>query len=247
MKEINTILKKIAVIIMVLLFASCHRNHDKIIIQGYLNDNICKKIYLSKTTSNGTFLMDSTEIHKGKFAFKIKTDKHITCPVFYQLSLSSVNRMNTIAKSGDHLKITADAKNLAKSYTIEGSDDAKRMLQLDRLLTAFVDTIEVLYAFYEQHIENDDVREYVDILYQNLLTQYRSELIRFIKQNSHSLVSIPAFYQTYNRRRFLDEQENLNLLQLIYYDLKKKYPDCENVTFLEQRIMERNREIENVH
>lgn len=236
MTETYAILKKIVIIIIVLSFASCKNDRNNIIIQGDLENNIYQKIYLSKTTPDGTFLVDSTEIHKRKFSFKIKTENHTVCPVFYQLSLSPVNSMNTIAKRSDRLQITADAKNLAKSYTIEGGDDAKLMLQLDRMLTVFIDTIEVLYLFYEQHIENDDIRASVDSLYLNLLSHYRSDLIHFIKQNSFSMVSIPAFYQTYNRRRFLDEKENLNLLKLIHHDLKKKYPDCENVKFLEQRI-----------
>ena len=144
--------------------------------------------------------------------------------------------MTTIAKRGDRLQIAADANNLAKSYTIQGSDDAKRMLQLDRMLSHFIDTLESLYQIYEQHIEEDDVRAYVEEQYNGLSSQYSADLIRFIKQNSCSMVSIPAFYQTYNRKRFLDEEEHLEILQLIHHDLKEKYPDCENIKFLEQRI-----------
>jgi hypothetical protein len=222
--------------IIALSFVSCHSNRDKIMIQGDIEHNIYKKIYLSKTTSEGTCLIDSTEIHQGHFLFKIKTNETGIYPAFYQLSLSPVNNMNTIAKCGDRLQITADANNLVKTYTIEGSDDAKRMLQLDRMLSAFVDTLDFLYTFYEQHIENDDMRAYVDEQYRKLLSRYNADLIWFIKQNSTSMVSIPAFYQTYNRKRFLDEQENIDLLQRIYHDLKEQYPDCENVKFLEQRV-----------
>jgi len=217
-------------------FLACNHRDNKIIIQGHLDNNTYEKIYLSKTTSDGTFLIDSTEIRKGKFSFKLKSNDLTIFPVFYQLSLSPINGMSIIAKPGDRLQIAANAENIVKSYTIEGSDDAKLMLQLDRMLTAFIDTVEMLYAFYEQHIENDDMREHVEIQYNTLLSQYNADLICFIKQNSSSMVTISAFYQTYNRRRFLDEQENLALLQLIHHDLKRQYPDCENVKFLEQRI-----------
>ena len=226
----------ITAILLALFFGACRSDRDKVIIQGNLENNIYKTIYLSKITPYGAFLIDSTEIRKGKFLFKVKTDECAACPVFYQLSLSQVNSMNTIAIGGDCLQIAADARILAKSYTIEGSDDAKRMFQLDRMLTAFIDTAESMRAFYEPYLENDDMREYVESQYNDLLSQYNENLIRFIKQNSHSMVSIPAFYQPRSRTQFLDEQENLDLLKLIYHDLREKYPDSEEVKFLEQRI-----------
>ena len=228
---------KIIIMTMIIFsFIACYSDRNKIVIQGDLHHNTYQKIYLSKITPDGIFLIDSTKIHQGKFSFKIKTIDNDTCPAFYQLSLTSVNSMNTVVKRGDYLKIVADANGLAKSYTIEGSDDAKLMHQMDRMLTAFMDTLDILYAFYEKHIENDEIRAQVDVQYSNMLSRYSLKLIRFIRQNSNSMVSIPAFYQTFNRRRFLDEQENLELLQLIHHDLKERYPDSENVKFLEQRI-----------
>jgi len=228
--------KSITLILILFSFVTCHHDYNKIFIQGNLENNIYKKVYLSKITSDGVILIDSTEILKGKFSFKIRTHEDAPYPELYQLSLSLLNSMTIIAKPGDYLQIAADAKNLVKSYTITGSDDSKRMFQLDKMLTTFIDSLDVLYAFYEQHIENDDIRADIDTLYCHLLSQYSTDLVFFIKQNSESMVTIPAFYQVYNRRQFLDEQENLDILQLIHHDLKKKYPDSENVKFLEQRI-----------
>ncbi len=227
------IFRYVALFFITLAFIAC--NHTDTSIEGDLDNNIAKRIYLSKITPDGTILIDSTEIRQGHFRFNIKTEENVE-PVIYQLSLSSVNSMNTIAKSGDRLQIAADANNLAKSYTIQGGNDAELMLQLDRMLTAFIDTVDLLYAIYEQNLEDDEIRAEIDLRYNQLLTRYSSDLIRFIQQNSQSMVAIPAFYQMYNRRQFLQEEENLPLLRLIYNDLKKKYPDNENVIFLKKRI-----------
>ncbi|MDR3048061.1 MAG: hypothetical protein LBU51_10740, partial [Bacteroidales bacterium] len=51
-----------------------------------------------------------------------------------------------------------------------------------------------------------------------------------------SFTSIIAFYQTYNRRRFIDEKEHLSVLSALTTSLKKEYPLNENVLFLEKRI-----------
>ena len=233
--KIHSVFSKIAILLVSISLVACNGfRNDNIVIQGQLNQNIFSKIYLFKTTFEGNFLLDSTEIHQGKFSFKIKNSA--TYPEFYQISLSPINQMAIIAKQGDRLQITADANHLAKSYTIEGSDDAKLMHQLDRMLTQLMDTLEVLYSIYEKNIENDVIRASVDFQYISLLSQYNADLIRFIKKNSSSMVSIPAFYQTCNRRKILEEKENLDLLQLIYHDLKEKYPNSGDVKFLKNRI-----------
>jgi len=50
------------------------------------------------------------------------------------------------------------------------------------------------------------------------------------------MASYIAFYQSYNRRCFFDENENLPLLKKITEALQKKYPNNEYVKGMQQRV-----------
>lgn len=215
---------------------SCQNKEEIFRINGTFNKNYKGKIYLSEITPEGPILLDSTIVKANQFRFKIKKKNHIPQPAFYQLWTSSVNGLVTIGREGETVNITADPENMVKSYLVSGGDDAILMWQLDQMLKTFIDTIDRLYNIYETYIEEDSVREEIELKYQELLCQYQEILKKFISENKTSLVVIPAFYQVYNRRRFLDENENSAILKMILDELRVQFPNNENVIWLEKRV-----------
>ena len=234
--------KLLFVFTIIILTVGCKKNSDEIVFEGTLNNCIEKKIYLAKVTPEGKFLIDSCGLKKGCFRLKISAyDKFekakIKQPAFYEISLSPNNAFTTIARGGEKIKIEANAIQLVKNYQVTGGEDAQLMRQLDHRLALFIDSVECLQLLYNQNIYNDSVKIFIENSYNNHVYNHTEYLKDFIKQHASSLVSITAFYQKFNRRIFLPESENMDLLQKIYNTLNDLYPENENVIFIENRIL----------
>lgn len=224
-----------------LLLFSCTPETGKFTIEGNLTNNNNQKIYLQKVTPDGLVMIDSSDIKNGFFSFKVNSinkeeQKLIEEPAFYRLSLAPENNVTILLKGGEKIEIKADAQNLVKSYSVAGSRDAQLIWELDRALASFIDTTDYLYSIYEVNIENEAVRMEIEEKYNKLIANHRLFLNNFIEKNQNSLASLVAFYQIYNKRKFFDEVEDLNLLKKIFYRLEKIYPENENVIYLQMRL-----------
>ena len=94
-------------------------------------------------------------------------------------------------------------------------------------------------------IENDDVyvndndetlHAEVEAAYVQIKQHHRDFLLRFIQGNPTSLSTIAAFYQKYDNCTFFNEKDDFNILNDVYNNLMKTYPDNENVKVLEKRL-----------
>lgn len=224
--------------ISALIFQSCNKN-ETINFNGELSHCTYSKIYLYKVTPNGTFVIDSSEITNNKFSLKDDL-KHYSQvnndPCFYKIFISQKNHILTIASVGETLHFTAQADSLVKTYQVRGSKDAQLLHQLDQQLKLFIDSVETLYSFYEKNMYNDSVKVNIEKGYNILVRNHENFLLDFIHKNNRSLVILIAFYQSYNRRIFFPEKENIPLLKEIYSSLQKEYPQNENVSYIKSRI-----------
>ncbi len=224
-----------------IMMVGCRQGGQEIVFTGELTDSPSKQIYLSEVTPEGTLLLDSCLPENGKFRFVLREklkelQERRQTPHFYRLSFSEENGFTTVAKNGEILNIKADGMNMVTTYTVSGSEEAQLMWQLDRQLSRFIDSTEVLQAIYENDIENDSLRSRVEEVYLILADNHTRYLLNFIASHPNSITTIPAFYQRYNRKIFFPEEENLSLLQQIYQNLVILYPDNENVQYLKKRI-----------
>lgn len=240
--NINTMKKYISVFILVgLLFCSCDNKKNQITIQGDLRHAHGQLIKLAMVTSNGLAMIDSVELKDGHFEFSVKgdskeTENRMDSPMMYQIMLTPDNMITTIAQKGDHLTIQGDTRDLLKTYRIQGGDEAQLMWQLDSSLNTFVLPVDQMFAVYQKNIDNDSVRADIEQKYLVLLQQHTAFLTDFIQKHPQNIASYIAFYQSYNRRCFFDENTNLPLLKKITQNLKKKYPYNEYVINMQQRV-----------
>lgn len=227
---------------LLLLFAACH--NEKVIMQGSLDEIENQILYLYEITPDGKQLIDSADIRDKTFKFVISTKnkKNPDYPFFYRLSQNSLNEINTIARAGETIDFEIHSKMMIKDYVVSGGEDAQRMWELDRKLKLFIDTIDGLYKMYEKNLYNDDFKEKLDADYLVLIEYHTEELIGFIEKNIQSFVVLPAFYQSYNRRIFIQEDAHLDLLKEIYFSLQGQYPAHEYVLYLADRIYRRTGE-----
>lgn len=233
--------KTISFLLILVSFCACsHRN--QIIIEGQVENGNRRSIYLSLLTNEGPQLIDSTVISDNTFRFVIKPEQvmestRLEEPAFYQLSLSFDNGLTTIAKAGETITLTANADKLVKSYRIKGSEDAALMWQLDSALSKFISRTDTLLYIYNSHREDDSVRSDVEQRYNQLTAQHSQYLRSFINRHPQSMSSIIAFYQVYNKHKFLDETEDADIFELMTDSLTAHYPNNSYISFLQSRII----------
>lgn len=229
-------MKKISLIagMLLLLLTACNNRNVAVTISGNLSNAENQMIRLALITADGMEFIDSTNLRNGQFEFKISSDNELikereNAPMMFQLFLTEDNCLATMAKKGEHLKITADAKDMVRTYNISGGEEAVLIHQLDSSLTAFVIPSEKLYEEYQKTMEDDSARAEIEAQYVVMLQNHRQYLENFINTHPINMASYIAFYQSYNRRNFFDIYHDLDVLKKINANMEKVYPESEYV------------------
>ena len=222
------------VLMAAVVLAACGNRHVSVKISGDIKDGENRMVHLALITADGMEMIDSVNLKDGHFEFKVTSDNELikereNAPMMFQLFLSDNNSLATMAKKGEKLTITADAKDLTQTYRISGGEEAVLMQQLDSALTVFVTEANKLYEVYQKNLENDSARGEVETKYMNLLFQHRDFLEKFIANHPDNMASYIAFFQSYNRRNFFDVYQDLDLLKKINANMSKIYPESEYV------------------
>lgn len=224
----------LTMLILMVLTTGCSDHNVSVTISGELSNAGNQMIRLALITSDGMEFIDSTNLRNGQFEFKISSENELikereNAPMMFQLFLTEENCLATMAKKGEHLSITADAKDMTRTYRISGGEEAVLIHQLDSALTAFVVPTEKLYEQYEKNVNNDTVRAEIEAKYVVMLQNHRQYLENFIKTHPNNMASYIAFYQSYNRRNFFDIYQDLDILKGINANMQKIYPESEYV------------------
>lgn len=234
----NCISRKIiglTVVLLCLLCLGCSRRNG-VLFEGNVAGAEGKFITFSLIHPDGENSADSVQIKNGHFkmAFPVEDGN----PHFFKISLCNDNAFTTLAKKGEKLEFEADAASLVRSYTVTGSHDAELMQQLDRRLSLFADSAEILMEWYD--LNNDDtLHGQIERAYNQITAHHAAFLRQFIQENLQSMSVLAAFYQRYNRCAFIREEENLDLLKTLYDSLQKQYPDSEDVMWVGERLKEK--------
>ena len=112
-----------------LLLAACHQRGNDIVIEGDFTHGDNALVRLSWTSPDGTVVLDSVKMKNGHFCFTLRaTDDESrsrnATPILYRLDLGHNNAITTIAQGGQHLRFTADATNLVRTYRVSGGEEA---------------------------------------------------------------------------------------------------------------------------
>lgn len=240
-----------AMLISAVLATGCSDRNVSVTISGDIQNGGNQMMRLALITSDGMDFIDSTNLKDGRFEFKISSENELikereNAPMMFQLFLSEENSLATMAKKGEHLRITADAKDMVRTYRISGGEEAVLIHQLDSSLAAFVIPSEKLYEEYQKTLEDDSARAEIEAKYVVMLQNHRQYLENFIEKHPNNMASYIAFYQSYNRRNFFDIYRDLEVLKTINANMEKVYPESEYVKSMEniadmvERQMSRN-------
>lgn len=231
----------LALFALLLCLSSCSSSDKQVVIIGDIQHGRNGMIRLVRLDNAEMVKIDSVRMRNGHFEFVLtaatEEQKEILArPMLYQLSLSDDNTLTTMAQKGEHIHISASADNLIQTYRAKGGREAVLMTTLDSALTAFVKQVQPLWNFYQQHIDNDTLRENVEAQYYELVNQHTRFLRKFIEEHPSDMASYVAFYQSYNRLRFFDNRKDFDLMKKLTETLSARYPNHPYLQKMQQKV-----------
>lgn len=224
-----------------LLLSACRQRGNDLVFEGDFHNGGNALVRLSLIGADESIVLDSVKMKNGHFCFTLRaTDDESRArnatPMLYRLDLGHNNAITTIAQGGQHLRFTADAANLVRTYRVSGGEEALLCCQLDSALSVLAQQAEEWYPYYQKNIENDSIRASIEARYMELVNAHTAYLKDFIQKHPQNMASYIAFYQQYNRRVFLDREQYDGLLRTLTQTLKQQYPDSPYILMMERRM-----------
>ena len=139
------------VIFVVIGFISCSdskkANEDNFVINGKLYNAKEDTVYLEELTRNERVVIDSIIIDKkGEFTFKYKPSQI----GFYILRIDENNFVTLLIDKGETVNIDADARELANSYKLVGSEGSELIRRINAKLRSNYKRVDSLQSVFEK-------------------------------------------------------------------------------------------------
>ena len=176
-------------------------------IKGNLSGANAEKVYLLELGNEHTSQSDTVKLDaNGNFLFKRK----ISQPTFYSLTVNN-KAITLLAKPGEKITVSGDARHLPLTCGIAGSEDSKNISSLRQRLehTLFMgDSLYKTLKMFQGNRNLVNIQRQLELNYLNEVDSLRAFNIRFMEKNPKSLVVIYALYQQISQNFFLFNQED---------------------------------------
>ena len=209
---------------LLLMIHGCIYRIDRVNIECKLQGNSRSYIYISKFEGDGLTIIDSVKTSsKGYFKIKVKAVE----PRFITIGLSKYESpIILLVQPGEDLRVESDNSTLS-DYKVFGSGGSALIRNLSLRLSKIKHQIDSLKLVYNSNLESfkiDSVKNVLDSSYNTLIANHRSYTHRFIKDNTFSLVSTLALFQSYDSLHpVLDYMKDRKLFRLIDSTLLSVY------------------------
>ncbi len=233
-----------AILIAILLTPAC-RDSGNIRIRGTYSAGSGQTLYIELLNAVETVLLDSVKVkNNGTFRFNLRLDN----PELVLLKNANENYINLLAFPGDDIQLEVPGNSFRNGYSIEGSEDSKRIkLLIDALnITRFkIDSISDALAALEN--QEGPAAEELIIAYQRIFEQHKRNNIRFIVGNLGSLVSVYALYQRITDDIYIfNDPKDLQYFKIVADSVKAKYPGSTLTKALSADVERRMKEYNNL-
>lgn len=232
-------IKLIILSFAILFFASCSKNNSFQISGNFKNVNN-QLIYISEITGNGILLVDSIKINeRGDFSYEKESNELLF--LFLKVGNKPNNFITLIINPNEKIKLAADGNQLAKTYSVIGSNDSKLAYDLNNKTIESSAKIDSLTAIYNENKDKpnfDSIEININKSNEGIMLNHRKFVIDFIEKNPSSPASILALYQKVNKTKILDPSTDIKYFKKVSEALTKKYPDSKHSKLLNHNVSE---------
>jgi len=221
--------KTISAIAVIAILTACGetKRTGSFELKGTLSNSNGETIYLEKLINPQPVIVDSTVIdEQGNFEFKTYTPKI----GFYRIKLNQQNFAMLVLDSSDKVKITANLKDLARTYKVEGSPETilfmeyneltnKKNIRMDSLNQAFQAIVQTIKM---DSLKMDSLSAIFEKPFNEIMEGFNTIMAEKITKNPDKYASMIAI-QGMEPDKFADVYKALDA------GLNKKYPSDKGV------------------
>ena len=220
--------RSIIILLSIFIITGCNKK-DTFTIDGKVEKNGNKYVYISRIDVDTPVLIDSAKIKQnGRFRFRIRNHG----PEFYTIGYSSSDFITLLAEAGEKIKVQFTDKNLSTGYYLSGSKGSEQIRMLDSTLAVTKKKLDSLTAVYNTASKEPgfDVKgPLLEKEYTDIIKAQRKKNIEFVITNVNSMASIKALYQKINDGTYvLYDPRDLQYLKIVSDSLNRRYPDSKH-------------------
>lgn len=190
--------KLYASILLLLIIQSCTYRIDRVNIEGELHGNSKSYIYISRFEGDTLALIDSIKTNS-KGRFKIRQDA--TNPYLITIGLNKAESpIILLVQPGEDISIRSESSDLS-DYLVYGSNGSELVRELGLSLNRAkhqIDSLKMVYDASRGRTDIDSISNVLDSTYNSLIVNHRNSICSFIKDNTFSLASVLALFQSYD-------------------------------------------------
>lgn len=226
MKIVKTYL---AVMLSILLF-SCEKGDQvfdgTVKVSGRIENIDSEKVVLVQFLDDRAEVVDTLSLNSsGKFEYTLT----ISTPGFYELNIGDQKSVR-LALYDQDVEVNYDLKN-EKSLVIEGSDDSKQMIKIQKLMDDYQSKMNELNDAYLEAMSNKDQEAIKDIQSNamNLEGDHAVKVKQVIDEMNGSFASLAAI-------GMLNPKNDFIYLDELVTKLDEKYPNTRMITALKVQL-----------
>jgi len=229
--------------VIVALIAACTGNkadENSFVIHGQLTNTKKDSIYLEEITLKNTIGIDSIVVSEdGDFFFKVKPKE----TGFYILKLDPNNFVTLLLEKGENVEITADSRQLLKTYTVSGSKGSELIRELNMHVKNNYDKVDSLSKAFKENQKNPNflkIKESLDSTYRLIFEDQKKFAESFIDKNTSSLACLIAIYQQFGREQLFNSnnKNDFGYFEKLDKALIVAYPENIHSQDLHKRVAE---------
>lgn len=213
-------------------------DEESIVINGTFFNVEDNYVILEELTITERVPIDSARVNTdGTFRFRIRPEQ----TGFYILKMHEQNFVTLLCEKGETVHITADGRQIAATYELEGSPGSKLIKEINTKIRSNLAKVDSLRDEFERSKYFDnflEVRKELDSIYLEIVRDQKAYVTDFINTHTHSLASLIALYQTFGQQPVLSEEEDFYYFEKLADGLMEAYPDNPHSIDLYERVQE---------
>jgi peroxiredoxin len=200
----------------------------KVQVSGKIENAPEGVIVLSQFTDSRPKVLDTLELSSsGEFSYEVS----VATPTFYELNLYG-KRVVRLALLKDDVAVTYDFSN-PESLAIEGSEDSKEMLKIEKLMEAYqLDVNKLNEAYYEAMSKNDtEAIKKIQLDAMTLESQQAEKVKEMITSMGDSFATMAAI-------GLLNPKNDFQFIDELVAKLNENYPGTISILQMKQQLDE---------
>ena len=228
----------------ILFFVSSCRESGNFSVTGTLKNPPKGNIYLDKMSTDNLIPVDSTRTDSsGNFELVGIT----TIPGFYSLRIAKNKYITLVIHPGEHLYISADARDPAATYEVSGSETSSRVKEMVARINYTYQQIEELNKRYTESLYTDSltrVKQKLDTLFKAIRADHVNFARNFVSRNAGNLAGLMALYQQIPGGQVFDGVNDYMYFKMVDTTLMEKYPESDAVKSLHAHVLDLEQQLE---